>query len=235
MEVQMKSSIKTGKTRLFVWEEIAYMPLPKNPRFLNRTGQRSGRLVVLGYAGKPRTAHLFWCKCDCGNLIRVQSGNLQNNHSLSCGCLKLEQFMERIVSHGMSRMPEFKIFCGIRKRCLNPKDKAYPRYGGSGIQCYFEDFQSFYDHMGPRPTPSHSVDRIDNEGHYELGNVRWATQKEQAQNRRTSRMIEYKGLIKCLKAWVEEFNLACNLNLSRETVHKRLKRGWNFERAVTTP
>lgn len=89
--------------------------------------------------------------------------------------------------HGMINTPEYQAWSAMKDRCLNPKSSNYPRWGGRGIKVHPEwagDFMAFYLDVGPRPTPKHSLDRIDNDGNYEPGNVRWATKKEQADNRR---------------------------------------------------
>jgi hypothetical protein len=97
------------------------------------------------------------------------------------------------VTHGESATrasPEYRAWCNIKARCLNPGNKDYPTYGGRGITVYArwrDSYQAFLADVGRRPSPRHSVDRIDVNGNYEPGNVRWATRKEQANNRRTTR------------------------------------------------
>ncbi len=89
--------------------------------------------------------------------------------------------------HGMRNEPEYYIWCAMKARCLNPKDPSYDYYGGRGITVceeWQEDFMSFFDDMGPRPSGKHSLDRVDNNGDYEPGNCKWATKQEQTHNRR---------------------------------------------------
>lgn len=96
-----------------------------------------------------------------------------------------------LIGPGGSRNVEYRAWVNMKFRCLSPKCEFYDRYGGRGIRVYepwLTDFEAFFEHVGPRPTPRHSLDRIDNAGHYEPGNVRWATYEEQNRNRRISKL-----------------------------------------------
>lgn len=99
-----------------------------------------------------------------------------------------QQCIERNLTHGLSKLPEYKIWKGIKKRCFNPNDKRYSKYGGRGITMapeWVDDFIAFYEYIGPRPVSEGtrwSVGRIDNNGNYEPGNVRWETDSQQARN-----------------------------------------------------
>jgi hypothetical protein len=97
--------------------------------------------------------------------------------------------------HGMAYTPEYKSFKDAKGRCVNPKHRKYPNYGGRGIQFRLPCFVDFYSHLGPRPSAKHSLDRMNNEGHYELGNIRWATMREQANNRRQRRPLSGSGSV----------------------------------------
>ena len=83
----------------------------------------------------------------------------------------------------MHRTPEYRAFVMAKSRCTNPNVKSWTDYGGRGIEFRFTSFEQFFAHIGPRPTPKHSVDRIENNGNYEVGNVRWATRSEQEKNK----------------------------------------------------
>jgi hypothetical protein len=91
------------------------------------------------------------------------------------------------LKHGMTGTPEHTAWKGAKARCNQKKSKRFADYGGRGILFLFESFEQFFAELGPRPTPEHSVDRIDNDGHYEPGNVRWSTKSEQARNQRPRR------------------------------------------------
>lgn len=97
-------------------------------------------------------------------------------------------------THGMTGTTEYKIWEGIKQRCLNPNERGYPKYGGRGIKVCDEwaaSFQAFFDYVGYRPGPEFTIDRIDNDGNYEPGNVRWATARQQSANQRPRRKPEF--------------------------------------------
>jgi hypothetical protein len=140
------------------------------------------------------------------------------------------------VTHGHTRghamTPEYTAWMSMRRRCEDPRGPMFRHYGGRGISVcrrWRKSFEAFLADVGPRPSPLHSLDRIDNDRNYEPGNVRWATRIEQASNKRTSRLIEYRGRTQTAAAWARELGILYN------TVLERLKRGWPAARSLSEP
>ncbi len=198
-------------------------------RTVDLTGQRFGRWLVIEQTNTGGLAK-WRCLCDCGiERSGVSASSLKSGASKSCGCLQREASGQSQRTHGQSKSPEFQIWIGAKQRCTNPKVHNYERYGGRGIEFNFPDFAQFFAEVGPRPSDKHSLDRIDNKGHYEPGNVQWALAKPQGRNKRNNRMLTFQGKTQCLAAWAEE------LDLSRSVIKVRLKAGWSVEEALSTP
>lgn len=160
-------------------------------RIKNLVGMRFGRLVVV-FLNLNRTdrGRVQWgCRCDCGDYKLVAGTDLKCGNTSSCGCLKVESVRMRCVTHGRTRTTEYRIWSMMRNRCQNPRNRAYAYYGGRGIDVCpeWEDFSVFYRDMGPRPGPGYSIDRVNNDLGYSPSNCRWATAREQANNRRPAR------------------------------------------------
>jgi len=151
------------------------------PALVDLTGERFGRLTVKAAACR-RNGQTYWtCVCDCGELTTVKGANLRRGASKSCGCRRKETGgLTR--THGESKSSEYASFATCKARCTNPNNEDYARYGGRGVEFRFASFDQFYKELGRRPAGK-SVDRIDSNKHYEPGNVRWATAREQSRNR----------------------------------------------------
>jgi hypothetical protein len=149
---------------------------------MDMVGRKFGKLTVIREAESKLYKDGGWlCKCDCGKEIIASETNLFSGEAIGCGCQTL-RFGKRLIE-----IPEYKIWQSMLQRCYNSKQEGYKHYGARGISVcdqWRDSFYDFYAYMGSRPTPKHSLDRIDVNGNYEPSNCRWATQKEQHENRR---------------------------------------------------
>lgn len=156
-------------------------------------GQRFGRLSPIEEIRELKTSsHRFYrCRCECGKIVIVTQAHLRSGHSASCGCLLNDINRARLRTHGHTPKSgwssEYRIWSGMKYRCMNVTCPAYKDYGGRGIRVHpqwISSFEQFFHDVGPRPSPRHTLDRINNDGNYEPGNVRWATWHQQRVNSR---------------------------------------------------
>lgn len=205
-------------------DSIVFQPFPTDPRFKNLTGIKCGRWTVLGFAPPTGYRKYWFCECICGTIKRVASSSLLSGDSGSCGCLHREIAVAQQTTHGATshhgRSPEYRAYSHAKNRCQNPNNDAFTHYGGRGIEFRFPSFAQFFAHVGVRPTLKHTLDRKDVNGHYEVGNVRWATKKQQARNCRSNRLITLEGVTKTVAEWCEELRKDARL------VYLRISRGW---------
>lgn len=148
------------------------------------TGQTFGRLTATSCT-KIDNKVMWDCSCSCGSRASVLSTSLVQGKTKSCGCLKKELTSARFKTHGMAGSIEYRHYANMLSRCTNPNHPDYEHYTGRGIgvcQEFVESFESFYKEIGPKPVGKWSVGRISNIGNYEIGNIRWETDKEQAIN-----------------------------------------------------
>lgn len=208
-------------------------------RITDLTNQKFGRLLVIHRGVNDPAGRLQWlCKCDCGREVLVSSNHLRTGNTKSCGCLNDElRRTSRMRQHGhrsgKKTSPTYHSWRAMIARCLNVTDAAWPAYGGSGIRVYYKwfgvnGFKNFLAYVGERPDGT-SIDRWPNpSGNYEPGNVRWATKKEQANNR--SDQTTFRGKTQPLLVWAGE------LGISLSTLSQRISGyNWSIERALTTP
>ena len=201
--------------------------------FEDLTGHRFGRLLVLGRA--PSTKRVKWnCQCDCGNKTTVETCSLKSGTTKSCGCLRREMARQKAkehITHGFARTRLYYIWADMKRRCYAKEREGYKDYGGRGIRVCDEwknDFTIFKDWAFENGYNDElTIDRIDVNGNYEPSNCRWATWKEQANNKRNKTAIEFDGETHSLKEWSEITGIGAS------TIQKRLsKRGWSVEDAL---
>lgn len=204
-----------------------------NPVF---PGDRFGLLVVKEEAPRKYGRSKFWrCVCDCGGTTVVCQAHLRSGYQRSCGCQKRKhQESCEVLGDGTTRpaTPEYRAWLGMKARCYDPDCKGYKNWGGRGIRVcdkWLNNFHAFLKDVGRRPGPEYSLNRKENDGNYESGNVEWATQKEQMHNIRTNVNLTYNGKTQCMAVWAEE------LGVDRGTLWQRLNKGWSVEKTLTTP
>lgn len=196
-------------------------------RAIDISNQKFGNLFAIKMIGRNESGSAIWeCICDCGSVRHVSSADLRGGRTISCGCLNKKAF----TKHGLSKSPEHSAWRAMIGRCHTPTNKRWNYYGGRGITVcdqWRSDFLAFYTHIGPRPGAGYSIDRIDVNGNYEPGNVRWATQKCQSRNRRTNVFHEHNGLSMTIPEWAE------HLNVPEITLRKRLQAGLPLEKVFS--
>lgn len=168
-------------------------------------------------------------RCECGTTKSMRVHSVVDGNTKSCGCRKTAATKRTFTTHGRTGTPEYRAYHEMRKRCLNTKNHAYDRYGGRGIticERWLNSFETFLTDMGERPSAKHSLDRINNEGNYEPGNVRWATHGVQGNNRRSTRLLSAGGRTMSHKGWAEE------LGVSPYMVRSRVEAGLSGDEVV---
>lgn len=200
---------------------------------INLIGRTFGRLIVIERAENSRFRKARWrCKCSCGNIVIVCSDNLRRGLTKSCGCFRKDVCTKNNTTHGMYGTSEYKSWFHIITRCQNPNDKYFKDYGGRGIsicQEWRDSFLAFYNHVGKRPSLKHSIDRINNDGNYKPGNVRWSLLVEQANNKRSNVLITINNTTMNVTQWAHEIGINCH------TIFSRLQRNWDPQKAVLRP
>ena len=194
----------------------------------NLNKKNFGRLTVICDSGERFDGQVLWlCNCSCGNRVKVRSASLQNGHTQSCGCLQKE--VKSNYKHGKAGTQLYKAWHAMFARCYNLTDISYANYGGRdiGVCIRWHDFDLFCIDMGV-PPPNTSLDRINNDGNYAPENCRWATRKQQMNNRTITRFLTHCGVTRSLTEWAEIVGVTSN------AIRLRLGYGWTIEEALTT-
>lgn len=197
-------------------------------------GKTFGYLTVIKFA-EIRNHRSFWlCQCKCGNTILKRSDGLHDYSS--CMKCKAEKQKIRMTRHNETKTPLYQTWLGMRGRCNNPKHPDYIEYGGRGIKVCdewnnsYESFRDYVKTLSHYAEKGYTLDRIDVNGNYEQGNIRWASAKTQANNRRDNHIIEFNGLKLTLKQWSEKLNIPYSTLTNRINIY-----GWSEYDALTKP
>ena len=180
-------------------------------------------------SGKPIK---YWrCRCECGHEQEIQQGQLRCGAATSCRRCSHSSHGRR--RNDKDRSPEYTAWVRMKDYCYNKNNRNYPGYGGRGIsvcESWRNSFKAFLADVGQRPSSLHSIDRFpNNDGNYEPENVRWATMKEQSNNRRSNHLVTFRGVTKTVAEWSE------STKITQPAICSRLKSGWSIEDALTRP
>jgi len=204
---------------------------------LVQVGDVFNRLTVIAlgepFQTKRQSLKRWRCKCTCGKECLAYDYALPSSRTVSCGCFQRESasIALRITSttHGETGSPEHRTWIRMNERCYREAHDNYKHYGGRGISVCEQwrlSFTAFLQDVGRKPSPRHTLDRIDNNGNYEPSNVRWATQKEQCRNRRTNRLINIGEKVQTIAQWSDE------TGIKYATLYRRLELGWPPEKLL---
>lgn len=203
---------------------------------MNYIGEKYGRLTVLR-ALKPeerQSKNKKWlCRCECGNEVQANISRLKCGNTKSCGCLQREHITALNYKHGKWKTPLFNIWIRMRNRCYLENTKDYINYGGRGITVCpewkddFETFERWALENGYQK--GLSIDRKNVDGNYDPSNCRWATIKEQNNNKRDNHYITFNGKTQSMQMWADE------TGISSQSIKYRLKHGWSITDTLTIP
>lgn len=155
------------------------------PIKIDLLGQRFNRLTVTGYNRTDPNGKVWNAVCDCGSQTEATTSMLTTGNTKSCGCFRSEYVAAKNFIHGHTKAcpSTYGAYINAKRRCEDPENPRYHRYGGRGIRFLFSSIDELVEEIGYRPASDLSLDRIDNDGNYKPGNVRWATRLIQARNK----------------------------------------------------
>lgn len=195
-------------------------------------GELVGTCIYLGDSHVKNGRRYAHFKCKCGNEFITTIQKIKSGHTKSCGCDLVSHLISINKTHGMANSVEYITWGAIKQRCSNPNVPCFKRYGKRGIGIskeWFNSFETFFKDMGPKPSPDHSIERIENSKSYSKENCKWATPKEQANNRRSTIKLFYRGETLSVKQWCER------LNLPYSAIIQRVNANWDCIEALETP
>jgi hypothetical protein len=196
--------------------------VPPVAKKLPKVGDKFWNLEILALS-RHNGANVVTVRCDCGTVKECSPYPILKGMTKSCGCLAAAQR----TTHGMSRTPEYLVWQNMRFRCEKPRLPEYRNYGARGIYVVdrWKSFEAFYADVGRRPSPKHSIGRIDNDGPYAPDNCRWETAIQQRNNTRTNFIIPLLG--KTIAQVAREYDI------SSTTLHYRARHNWPLERMLS--
>ena len=197
-------------------------------RRLDLTGQSFGRLCCMEHIGQ-KNGHVVWrCLCNCGNMIEVRSNDLRTGKVRSCGCFHDEG---NHTTHGLSRksIGLYRVWERMKSRCYNPRSSDFKYYGGRGI-CVCDEWKNFENFHAWALCNGYedglTIERKNNNGNYKPNNCKWATMKEQGNNKRNNIKITLNGQTKTLGQWADD------VGISAQCLRSRLRRGWSEDKTL---
>lgn len=190
------------------------------------TGMKIGKLTVLRYDTKIGKRHSWIVSCECGNVRPMKTDSLKGR-TISCGCFARQQTINRSSTHNATKSIEYSSWKAMKDRCSS-KDN-YINRGITVCDEWLNSFETFFADMGERPSKEYSLDRIDNDKGYCKENCRWATKKEQNNNRRNNRLININGETLTVAQW------AVKTNVTENAFYARIRYGWDEITAITKP
>ena len=196
------------------------------------SGLRFGRLKAVNVHHINKFNRQAWlCECECGVVKIIDQNALISGSTLSCGCLGVELRRKALRKHGMATTQIYRSWQAMMRRCNNSKDRAYHNYGGRGIRVCEEwhDVVRFAKDMAETYKPGLEIDRIDNNGNYCAENCKWSSPKEQANNKRTNRIVKVDGKSITLSQCAEK------VGIKYVTLLRRLRIGMSIEDAISIP
>lgn len=230
---ERERQLSPGLTTTHRTEVRLAMAENQSNNFLRRAsasiGVRYGFLIVSNVFRRNGATYAT-CTCDCGATSTPTLNSIKRGTAKSCGC----KGHPGPITHGEllnGKTSEYGIWSIMKERCQNPHNKTFARYGGRGITVCdrWQSFANFLADMGRRPSPQHSIERIDNAGPYSPDNCKWATRKEQGRNKRNNVLITFNGETLLLIEWAERTGIRI------ATLRARIYTGWSPERAITAP
>lgn len=190
-------------------DNIVFVEKPTFAFFRDLEGERFERLIVIGYGGRHKNNSMWFCECECDQIILVSLGNLSGHRTLSCGCLHKERTAPANSTHGLSTHPLYNTWSRMWARCTNPNNNRFDSSGGRGILVCdrWQSFEYFLADMGEKPKGL-SLERKNVNGNYCSENCIWANDADQQSNRRNNLNVTYQDRTQTLTRWCRELGLS---------------------------